>query len=44
MEERLGEVALEARDHALMGGADALVARAGRLTCEAVLVRPAGSG
>ena len=35
---------LEARDGALAGGAVALVSELGCLTCEAVRVRPAGSG
>ena len=39
-----GETALEARDDALTGGAVALVCEQGCLTCEAVRVRPAGSG
>ncbi len=37
-----GDLALEARDGALAGGAVALVCERGCLTCEAVRVRPAG--
>ena len=40
----VADVALEARDGALTGGAVALVCERGCLTCEAVRVRPAGSG
>jgi ADP-ribosylglycohydrolase len=39
-----GPLVLEARDGALAGGAVALVCELGCLTCEAVRVRPAGSG
>ena len=39
-----GDIVLEARDDALTGGAVALVCERGCLTCEAVRVRPAGSG
>jgi ADP-ribosylglycohydrolase len=44
IEATVGDVVLRARDGALTGGAVALVCEFGCLTCEAVRVRPAGSG